>query len=177
MFNFLGNTDIQLECVWDEQFSPYALQRLDVLNPQSVKFTGVGNISKTALMRLHLLDDVPYDCPVLGVFPPGPCTLFGLRCSYGETFAFLKMMNLFRNHSWFILCGLFWLPPLWVKTKSSSPSCHRANYFFDFWGKILLSPLHISRSIFDLLLWQVVHFSPVGPQSHTAFGTVVLYLI
>ena len=74
-------------------------------------------------------------CPVLGVFPPNPCTLFGLRHSYGETFAFLKMMNLFRNHSSIILCGLFWPPPLWVKTKSVSPSCHKADYFFDFAGK------------------------------------------
>ena len=46
-----------------------------------------------------------------------------------------KMINLFRNHSSFILCGLFWLLPLWVKTKSCSTSCHRADYFFHFEGR------------------------------------------
>ena len=35
----------------------------------------------------------------------------------------------------FILCGLFWPPPLWVKTKSGSPSCHRTDYFFHFEGR------------------------------------------
>ena len=84
------------------------------------------------MLRLHLLDVGPCDGPVLGVFPPSPCTLFGLRHNYGETLAFLKMMNLFRNHSSFILCGRFWPPPLWVKTKSGSSSCHRADYFFPF---------------------------------------------
>ena len=29
-------------------------------------------------------------------------------------------------------CGLFWPPSLWVKTKSGSPSCHRAGYLFHF---------------------------------------------
>ena len=87
------------------------------------------------LFRLHLFDVAPCDSPVFGVFPPSPCTLFGLRHSYGETFAFLKMMNLFWNHSSFILCGLFWPPLLWVKTKSGSPSCHRADYFFHFEGR------------------------------------------
>ena len=62
-----------------------------------------------------------------------PC--LGLRHSYGKTLAFLKIMNLFRNHSSFILCGFFQPPLLWVKTKSGSPSCHRADYFFHFEGR------------------------------------------
>ena len=45
------------------------------------------------------------------------------------------MMNLFWNYSSFILCGFFWPPPLWVKTKSGSPSCHSADYFFHFEGR------------------------------------------
>ena len=90
---------------------------------------------ETLLFRLHLLDVIPCDGPVLGVFPPSSPTLFELRYSYGEMLAFLKMRNLFRNHSLFILWGLFWPPLLWVKTKSDSPSCHRADYFFHFEGR------------------------------------------
>ena len=45
------------------------------------------------------------------------------------------MKNLFRNHFSFILCSLFWPPPLWVKTKSGSSSYHRADYFFHFEGR------------------------------------------
>ena len=88
---------------------PLALQRLDVLNPQSFKFTSVGNVinclnEETLLFRLHLFDVAPCDGSLLGIFLPSPCTLFGLCHSYGEMLAFLKMMNLFWNHSSFILC-------------------------------------------------------------------------
>ena len=55
---------------------------------------------------------------------------------------------------------------------SQLPQCR---LHLSFWGKILPSPLHVSRSIFNLLLWHVVHFSPVGLQNHVIFGTVVLY--
>ena len=41
----------------------------------------------------------------------------------------------------------------------------QSRLLLSFWEKILPFPPHISRSNFDLLLWQVVHFSTVGPES------------
>ena len=35
------------------------------------------------MFRFYLLDVTPYIGPFLGVFPPRPCTLFGLHHSYG----------------------------------------------------------------------------------------------
>ena len=60
---------------------------------------------------MYILHGSADDYITLSVFPPSPCTLFGLRHSYGKMLAFLKIMNLFRNHSLFIRCGLF-RPPL-----------------------------------------------------------------
>ena len=112
-----------------------------------------------------------WSCPLF--FPPSPYTLFGLRHSYSKKFTFLKMMNFFRNYFSFILCGLLTTTVMdedQVQLSQLPPS----RLVLSFWGKILPSPLHISRSIFDLLLWQIVHFSQVGPQSCSIWNSRAL---
>ena len=123
-----------------------------------------------------MLEGSPCDGSVFCILPLSPCTLFPLSYRCSKTPNFLKM-NFFRHHLFFSLPWILWTinaVDVGLDLLLHLPQCQ---LFLSSWGPIQHFQQLFLPSISERLSQKAGHSSPVGRESHAAFGRVALFLI